>query len=156
MEAGERITVTMPVHPLCGRQVVLERILRLGRPPVAYADVEDPDGFPRRLPLAWTDRGGPAVPPRAGDGGARIGPHALLRLAAAVAAGLGGKPQKLAVGESIAEHKFSPASDRRSTPCSSPRTPAVGGACRTDETQSARHLGRDASAAGGKRGGENQ
>ena len=144
---GERITVTMPLHPWCGRQLVLERIVRLGRPAVAYADVSDPDGLPCRLPLAWTDRGGPVVIPRSGDGCARIGPHALLRLADAVAGGLGGEARKLAEGARIAERKFSPAPDRRSPPCSAPRTPVVGGAVRANATEFARHLGGDAATA---------
>ncbi|MFE8600322.1 hypothetical protein [Archangium violaceum] len=51
----ERVTVTLPVHPLKGVKLPVVRFIRSqdGR---RYVDVEHPPGQYMRLPLEWTDR----------------------------------------------------------------------------------------------------
>ncbi len=51
----DRITITFPVHPLVGAEVVLIRIERWPRYGRRYAIVEHPRGGTVRLPAEWTD-----------------------------------------------------------------------------------------------------
>lgn len=84
----ERVTVTLPIHPLKGVALPVARFIRSqdGR---RYVDVEHPPGRYMRLPLAWTDRASPLVPPSVGGRAARLSVPALLELASAVQVALG-------------------------------------------------------------------
>jgi hypothetical protein len=83
----ERVTVTLPIHPLKGVALPVARFIRSqdGR---RYVDVEHPPGQYMRLPLEWTDRSPPLVPPSVGGREVRLSVPALLELAQAVQAAL--------------------------------------------------------------------
>ena len=83
----ECVTVTLPVHPLKGVKLPVVRFIRSqdGR---RYVDVEHPPGQYMRLPLEWTDRSPPLVPPSVGGREVRLSVPALLKLAQAVQAAL--------------------------------------------------------------------
>ena len=50
----ETVTITLPIHPLVGRELTVERLKRQsGR---QYVMVEHPDGSRVGIPLDWTDR----------------------------------------------------------------------------------------------------
>jgi hypothetical protein len=86
---SERVTITLPVHPLKGVELPVARFLRSqdGR---RYVDVEHPAGQYMRLPLEWTDRAPPLVPPSVEGRAARLCVPALLELASAVQVALSG------------------------------------------------------------------
>jgi hypothetical protein len=77
------VTITLPTHPLRGVQLPVIRTARSqdGR---RYIDVEHPPGWCMRLPIEWTDRSSPLVPPSIGGREVRLGISALLKLADAV------------------------------------------------------------------------
>jgi hypothetical protein len=83
----EHVTVTLPIHPLKGVALPVARFIRSqdGR---RYVDVEHPPGQYMRLPLEWTDRSPPLVPPSVGGREVRLSIPALLKLAQAVQAAL--------------------------------------------------------------------
>ena len=56
---GQRVTVTLPIHPLYGRALPLIRTSR-HRDGRQFVIAEHPAGWSIRLPLEWTDRGEPA------------------------------------------------------------------------------------------------
>jgi hypothetical protein len=76
---SERVTVTLPIHPLRGASL---RVLRSwGRPErEQFIEVEHPSGGSLRLPLRWTDRGQPVPVSES----ARSTARELLRLTRAV------------------------------------------------------------------------
>ena len=84
---SEQVTVTLPIHPLKGVELPVARFIRSqdGR---RYVDVEHPAGRYMRLPLEWTDRSPPLVPPSVGGRDVRLSVPALLKLAQAVQAAL--------------------------------------------------------------------
>ena len=84
---SERVTITLPVHPLKGVALPVARFIRSqdGR---RYVDVEHPPGRYMRLPIEWTDRGPPLVPPSVNGQEARLSVPALLKLAQFVQAAL--------------------------------------------------------------------
>ena len=74
----------MPIHPLNGVElpvVHFERDHQHGR---RYVVVEHPRGGTLRLPIEWTDRGPPWVPPQVDGRPVRLAASGLLRLANAV------------------------------------------------------------------------
>ena len=81
------MTVTLPIHPLKGVALPVARFIRSqdGR---RYVDVEHPPGRYMRLPLEWTDRSPPLVPPSIGGREVRLSVPALLKLAQVVQAAL--------------------------------------------------------------------
>jgi hypothetical protein len=87
---SERVTITLPVHPLKGVALPVYRFIRSqdGR---RYVDVEHPAGQYMRLPLEWTDRAPPLVPPSVDGRAACLSVPALLELASAVQVALSGR-----------------------------------------------------------------
>lgn len=86
----ERVTVTMPVHPLSGIPLAIVRMERdqHGR---RYVTVEDPRGGNLRLPVEWTDRSAPTLPPKVEGQEVRVSIGGLRALASAVAVALARK-----------------------------------------------------------------
>jgi hypothetical protein len=82
------VTITLPVHPLRGVRLPVVRTIRNqdGR---RYIDVEYPRGWSLRLPIEWTDRSSPWVPPTVEGHEVRLSVSALLKLAGAVEVALG-------------------------------------------------------------------
>ena len=79
----ERVTVTLPIHPFHGMALA---VVRLERDHQGHRDVivEHPHGGQLRLPLDWTDRAAPAVPPQVNGRDVRLSLRGLRALAAAV------------------------------------------------------------------------
>ncbi len=104
----ERVTVTLPIHPLKGMELPVARFIRSqdGR---RYVDVEHPPGQYMRLPLEWTDRSSPLVPPSVGGREVRLSVPALLKLAQAVQAALEQRRGSPAVPTPAAKHTLRPA-----------------------------------------------
>jgi hypothetical protein len=83
----DRVRVTMPIHPLNGVDLTVVRFERDYQHGARYVVVERPHGGPHlRLPLEWTDRGPPWVPPQVNGRPVRLAASRLLRLAKAVQA----------------------------------------------------------------------
>jgi hypothetical protein len=83
---GERIIVTMPIHPLCGERLEVIRWVRLpdGR---RYVDVQQPHSErAMRLPLSFTDRVPSPIPPSNGKKTSLFTSFGLERLASAIEA----------------------------------------------------------------------
>ena len=83
--SAEFVTVTLPVHPFCGRRLVLiySAVTKDGR---RYVHVEGPEREMIVLPEAWTDRGAPvAAPPRVSGREVLLSARGLLELARTVA-----------------------------------------------------------------------
>jgi hypothetical protein len=77
----------MPIHPLSGIELAVVRFERDYQHGARYVVVERPHGGPHlRLPLEWTDRGPPWVPPQVSGRPVRLAASGLLRLAKAVQA----------------------------------------------------------------------
>ena len=79
--SAEFITVTLPVHPFCGRRLVLiySAVTKDGR---RYVHVEGPRREMIVLPEEWTDRGAPvATLPRVGEREVLLSARGLLELA---------------------------------------------------------------------------
>jgi hypothetical protein len=77
--------VTLPVHPFCGRRLVLiySAVTKDGH---RYVHVEGPEREMIVLPEAWTDRGAPvAAPPRVSGRDVLLSARGLLELARTVA-----------------------------------------------------------------------
>jgi hypothetical protein len=81
---SDLITVTLPVHPFRGRQLVLIRstVSADGR---RYVQVEGPKREVIVLPEEWTDRGAPVAPPRVGGREVLLSARGLVELARTVA-----------------------------------------------------------------------
>ena len=81
----DRVTVTMPIHPLNGVDLAVVRFERDYQHGGRYVVVERPQGGPvLRLPIEWTDRGPPWVPAQVDGRPVRLAASGLLRLARAV------------------------------------------------------------------------
>jgi hypothetical protein len=118
-----------------------------------YFDVEHPRGWHMRLPLDWTDRAPPLVPPRIGGREVHLSLPALLKLAGAVKVAL---EQRL---ESPAAPVSRTASKLTHAPTAAPKNrPSVADALRKSQTGVAGRLGdaaaQNASRRGDRRGGE--
>lgn len=86
-EAGAKLNpdrVTVPIHPLHGVELRVVRIERSSQDGRRYVVVEHVRGEALRLPIEWTDRGPPWVPPQVDGRPVRLGARGLLRLADAV------------------------------------------------------------------------
>jgi hypothetical protein len=99
------VTITLPTHPLQGVQLPVIRTARSqdGR---RYVDVEHPPGWCMRLPIEWTDRSSPQVPPSIGGREVRLGISALLKLADAVEVALRQEHTPPPASDSAAKHSF--------------------------------------------------
>ncbi len=86
---SDRITITFPVHPLVGVELVLVRVERWAGQGRRFAIVEHPGRGTLRLPLDWTDRGRPWVSPCVKGRPVRLAVGALLKLAGALDVALG-------------------------------------------------------------------
>jgi hypothetical protein len=141
----ERVTVTLPAHPLEGVKLPVVRFIRSqdGR---RYVDVEHPPGQYMRLPVEWTDRSPPFVPPSVGGRAVRLSVPALLELARAVQVALGRtlgpSATPLAQGGPTLRHANVSFPEIR---------PAVGGTARGGKTATARHVGRPAAQGAARR-----
>jgi hypothetical protein len=111
-----------------------------------YVDVEHPPGQYMRLPVEWTDRSPPLVPPSVGGRAVRLSVPALLELASAVQVALG-RPQGPSAtlpaqgGPTLTHANVSTPEIR----------PAVGGTARGGKTATARHVGRPAAQGAARR-----
>ena len=141
----ERVTVTLPVHPLKGVKLPVTRFIRSqdGR---RYVDVEHPPGQYMRLPVEWTDRSPPLVPPSVEGRAVRLSVPALLELAGAVQVALGRthgpSATPLAPGGATLTHASMSLPEIR---------PAVGGIAHGGKTATARHVGRPAAQGAARR-----
>ena len=99
------MTITLPTHPLQGVQLPFIRTARSqdGR---RYIDVEYPPGWCMRLPIEWTDRSSPQVPPSIDGREVRLGISDLLKLADAVEVALRQEHAPPPAYDSAAEHSF--------------------------------------------------
>jgi hypothetical protein len=138
------VTVTLPIHPLRGRRLILVRTLR-AQDGQQYVDVEHPEGWHLRLPVEWTDRAPPLVPPRVGGKQVHLTLAGLLKAAAAVEEALSRKPVPPAPHPPAAGPNFTHA--RHSKP-----RPTLGGHTTRRAKQGARRPG-DAAAQGPARHG---
>jgi hypothetical protein len=135
---SERVTITLPVHPLKGVALPVYRFIRSqdGR---RYVDVEHPAGRYMRLPLEWTDRAPPFVPPSIDGRAARLSVAALLELASAVHVALCGRQSSsdatLADGGSTLRHADVSIPEER---------PALGSPPAGSKTATAQQVGRPA------------
>ncbi|MFY0583894.1 DUF5953 family protein [Cystobacter fuscus] len=141
----ERVTVTLPAHPLKGMELPVVRFIRSqeGR---RYVDVEHPPGQYMRLPLEWTDRSPPFVPPSVGGREVRLSIPALLELASAVQVALGRTQGPSAtplapVGPTLIHANVSFPEIR----------PPVGGTAHGAKAATARHVGRPAAQGAARR-----
>jgi len=134
----ECVTVTLPAHPLKGVKLPVIRFIRSqdGR---RYVDVEHPPGQYMRLPVEWTDRSPPLVPPSVGGRAVHLSVPTLLELASAVQVALARTHGRAAT--SLAQSGPTLTHANVSTP---ELRPAVGGTARGGKTATARHVGRPA------------
>lgn len=89
----ETVTITLPIHPLIGRELAVERLKRQGGR--QYVMVEHPDGSRVGVPLDWTDR----WPSARGESAARLDAQGLKQAGAAVADWRGRLCEKLDEGD---------------------------------------------------------
>jgi hypothetical protein len=89
----ETVTITLPIHPLVGRELTVERLKRQsGR---QYVMVEHPDGSRVGVPLDWTDR----WPSTRGESAARLDAQGLEQASVAIADWKGRLCEKLDEGD---------------------------------------------------------
>jgi hypothetical protein len=144
------VTVTMAVHPFRGLQLTIIRLERdyRGR---RHVLVEHPQVGQLRLPVEWTDRTAPIVPPRARGCELRVNAEGLLNVAAACRVALGEK-----LDTSDAPTTLVAAPEQKSRGANAPSSDVVVGAVDGDAAKPPRGLG-DARAQGdsrrGRRGG---
>src|SRR6185312_10262626 len=78
-------TVTLPVHPFCGRQFVLIRSFRSAADGRRYVQIEGPQREMIVLPEEWIDRGPAIAPPLIAGRQVLLSARGLVELAGAVA-----------------------------------------------------------------------
>jgi hypothetical protein len=147
----ERVTITMPVHPLLGIELELVRTCRdhLARRDMLIAEV--PGGRRLVLPVEWTDRGAPWVTPTVDGREVRLSARGLLALACAVDAACRDGAGASAPASSVLAEAPQPSEDPHVS--SRKRTPDVDGTDARDAARSAGRVGKpDAQDAPAKRG----
>ena len=87
LPSSEQVTVTLRGHPLQGVRLPVTQAFRT-QDGQRYVIVEHPSGFNLQLPVEWTDRSAPLVPPIIGGRHSRLSIASLLKLARAVQVGL--------------------------------------------------------------------
>lgn len=136
----ERVTVTMPIHPLRGQAL---KLVELRRDHIAQRQMviaELADGSHMVLPVDWTDRGKPWGNPQHGGVEVKLCGRGLLRMARAVETALAQKLAASTPGRSA--WKEAEAAETHDEARGSPRTGRVGGAVDDDATQCARRVGQ--------------
>jgi hypothetical protein len=141
----EHVAITLPVHPLKGVMLPVARFIR-GQDGRRYVDVEYPPGRYMRLPLEWTDRSPPLVPPSVGGRAVRLSVPVLLELASVVQVALGRLQGPSATPLSHGGPTLTHAN------VSTPEIwPAVVGTARSGKAATARHVGRPATQGAARR-----
>lgn len=151
----ETVTVTLPIHPLRGKQLAVFRWEN--GPGGRYALVEHPPGRRTRLPEAWTDRGGIWGAPRVAGREVLLSFQGLLDVSRAIHVALQGEEHECDDGkldsaslmpmlDVVTEHMVS----RAETPPHSDAT-AVDSACHQRAEQSARGVGDSGSPGSARR-----